>query len=108
MGLVRLRTVTPAERGDRLDDGPSPEGAGGEEESKMMGLELLILVGVVAAVIWGAQQGWSGFRRGETRETSSALDILERRYAQGEIDQDEFQDRRATLVIGGTNRPTAT
>ena len=64
----------------------------------MMGLEFLLLIGVVALITWGAQQGWSPLRRGEsTQISSSALDILERRYAQGEIDRDEFQERRAML-----------
>lgn len=64
----------------------------------MMGLEVLLLIGMVAAVIWGAQQGWSPFRRGVSTQNRSALDILETRYAQGEIDRDEFHQRRAALV----------
>jgi uncharacterized membrane protein len=64
----------------------------------MMGLELFLLIGVVAAIVWGAQQGWSPLRRGESTQSSNALDILERRYAQGEIDRDEFQERRALLA----------
>jgi uncharacterized membrane protein len=63
----------------------------------MMGLELFLLIGIVAAIAWGAQQGWSPFRRGESTQNSSALDILERRYAEGEIDRDEFQERRGLL-----------
>lgn len=63
----------------------------------MMGLEFFLLIGVIVAIIWGAQQGWSSFRRGESTQNDSALDILERRYANGEIDRDEFQERRALL-----------
>lgn len=63
----------------------------------MMGLELFLLIGVIAFFVWGAQQGWSPIRRGESTQNGSALDILERRYAQGEIDRDEFEERRALL-----------
>ena len=63
----------------------------------MMGLELLLLIGVVVAVVWAAQRGWTRLRRGETEQTSSAVDVLERRYARGEIDGDEFHERRAAL-----------
>ncbi|HEX6221621.1 MAG TPA: SHOCT domain-containing protein [Acidimicrobiia bacterium] len=63
----------------------------------MMGLELFLLIGIIAFFVWGAQQGRSPFRRGESTQNTSALDILEERYAQGEIDRDEFQERRALL-----------
>ena len=63
----------------------------------MMGLDLLLLIGVVAAVIWAGQRGWTPLSLGERNQRSSALDILERRYAQGEIEGDEFHERRAML-----------
>lgn len=63
----------------------------------MMGLELFLLIGVVAFFVWGARQGWSPLRRGDSTQKNSALEILERRYAQGEIDRDEFQERRALI-----------
>lgn len=63
----------------------------------MMGLEVLLLIGVVAAVIWAVQRGWAPERQGETKQSASALDSLEKRYAQGEIDREEFQERRAML-----------
>lgn len=63
----------------------------------MMGLEVLILVGVVAVVIWGARQGWNPARRRGLNQASTALEILERRYAEGAIDLEEFRERRSTL-----------
>ena len=63
----------------------------------MMGLEVLLLIGVVAAVIWAAQRGWAPGHQEGTEQSASALDILERRYAQGEIDRDELHERRAML-----------
>ena len=60
----------------------------------LMGLELLLLI---PAVIWAANRGWIQLGRRETNQSSSALDILERRYAEGEIDRDEFHERRALL-----------
>jgi putative membrane protein len=36
----------------------------------------------------------------------SALEVLEERYARGEVTRDEFLDRRAVLRDTGTQRPT--
>ncbi len=51
----------------------------------------LILL-VVLAVRW-----IGGGRRHGGRERGSALDILEDRFARGEIDAQEFEDRKRTL-----------
>jgi len=51
----------------------------------------VVFLGFVA---WGISQVVAGGRR---EQTESALDILQRRYAQGEIDHDEFEHRRQTL-----------
>ncbi len=80
-----------------MDGDRRPDGADREEDTAMMGLEFFLLIGVVAVIIWGAQQGWSSFRRGGSAQNDSPLEVLERRYAQGEIDRDEFQERRALL-----------
>ncbi len=56
---------------------------------------LLFWVGIVVLIVWGVRQ-FSG-------DTSSrdagdrALEILEERFARGEIDADEFHRRRAEL-----------
>lgn len=48
----------------------------------------VVVAAVVAAIFWG--------RRPQQR--SRALEILEERYARGEIDRDEFERRRGDLT----------
>lgn len=57
---------------------------------------------VIALLIFGAVRLVSG--RGVEREQGreSALDVLERRYARGEIDRQEFEERKA--VLRGSSR----
>lgn len=60
---------------------------------------LLLAASVVAAVLvfralWGRGRGWGEPR---TRDEGHALQILEERYARGEIDNEEFEERRRTL-----------
>lgn len=55
---------------------------------------LLVLVGVVLLVVWGVRQiGGAGVGPGRSR----ALEILEERYARGEIDREDFETRRRDL-----------
>ncbi len=57
---------------------------------------LLALVGLVAFIVWlvhGFRHGfYGGYGRGR-----AALDILEERFARGEIDKQEFEERRKLL-----------
>ncbi len=52
---------------------------------------VVLIVGVVLLVRWFL--GSSGFTRGE-----SALEILKKRYARGEIDQQEFEEKKRDLL----------
>ena len=52
---------------------------------------LVLIVGVVLLVRWFL--GPSGFTRGE-----SALEILKKRYARGEINKEEFEERKRDLL----------
>ncbi len=52
---------------------------------------VVLIVGVVFLVRWFL--GLSGFTRGE-----SALEILKKRYARGEINKEEFEERKRDLL----------
>lgn len=54
---------------------------------------LLIIVAVVFLVKWITSQ-----KSGPQKESESALDILKRRYASGEISKEEFDVRKKDLV----------
>jgi putative membrane protein len=51
-------------------------------------------VSVVLLVIWGVRHMSPPGRSGGSR----AMEILEERFARGEIDQDEFESRRRDLI----------
>lgn len=61
-----------------------------------MGLSMMLFwVGVIAVVIWAVRAA----NRRSNRDPSDrrALDVLEERYARGEIDDEEFDRRKAKL-----------
>lgn len=49
---------------------------------------------VVALTVWAVRST----RTRSSMRRSGALDILERHFAEGELDRDEFEARRALLV----------
>jgi putative membrane protein len=59
---------------------------------------ILIVVAIVALVRRRPGEG-------SYRHRSTALELLEDRYARGEIDRDEFLERRAVLTEGGRGGP---
>jgi putative membrane protein len=71
-------------------------------ESWWMGALMLVLLAViVAVVVWAIR---SPGRTGEAPPSGprrTALDILEERYAGGEIDDEEFRRRRDALRDAG-------
>jgi putative membrane protein len=54
-------------------------------------LVLLALIGVVAIVVWIVQ--WAN----DHRRTRTALDILDERFARGEIGRAEYEEKRKLI-----------
>lgn len=67
--------------------------------SWLMALSMLVFwAGVILLIIWGVRALDAGGRRdGTGGPRRRPLEILEERYARGEIDQQEFEQRRSTL-----------
>lgn len=57
---------------------------------------VLFLAVIVVGVVYLARALSDG-GAGSARSASSALQILEERFARGEIDREDFEDRRRTL-----------
>ncbi len=61
----------------------------------MMIVFIALIVGVVVLVVRWLGGGGGGPAQGAKQK--AALEILEERFARGEIDKDEFEDRRRAL-----------
>lgn len=57
----------------------------------------LLLVALIAGGVWLAVRAFRGSDGPTADRGSSALRILEDRFARGEIDPEEFDERRRTL-----------
>lgn len=60
----------------------------------MMLLWTVVVIAVVVAVIYWAFGGNRG------REESDAMEVLRERYARGDIDEEEFRERKKQLTEG--------
>ncbi len=61
----------------------------------MMFFGLLLTIGIAVLAVWLFRQ--SGAGRGRDSE-ETPLEILEKRYAKGEIDKQEFEQKRRDLM----------
>jgi putative membrane protein len=59
---------------------------------------ILIIVGLVFFIKWLVQSTKGHSSPGPTGSSSRALDILKERYARGEIDKQEFEEKKRDLL----------
>jgi putative membrane protein len=62
-----------------------------------MGWWWIIGIAVVTAIIWFILRNANSSRLGNSKE-KSALDILKERFAKGEINKEEYEERRKKLI----------
>jgi len=60
-------------------------------------LGTLFIVGVVLLIVWMVRQSGAGSTGSSNRE-ETALDILKKRYAKGEIDIEEFERMKRDIT----------
>ena len=60
-------------------------------------ISILFWIGLIVVAVLLLQRELPNFR---PRNSSPALDLLEERYARGEIDRQEFLERRTVLLMG--------
>lgn len=57
---------------------------------------IAVIIGIVFLIKWLMEQGRTDRRMSPTEE--SALDILKKRYAKGEINKEEFEQKKRDLI----------
>jgi plastocyanin/uncharacterized membrane protein len=99
--IVEQGTVGIDEFGDSEGgDGEMKHGGAAMMSPGDMGWKLLMPVGFLTLVLSlvGAVSYWASRRgRANTTQQESPMDVLERQYARGEFDEEEFERRRAKL-----------
>ena len=59
----------------------------------------IVLIGALILLISGAINGIRGFQQKNEADSLKPLEILKQRYARGEIDRTEYENKRRDLVI---------
>lgn len=68
----------------------------------MMLVMVLFWVGIIALVVLAIRWLWRQQAGSHPRTADEPLEILQRRYAAGEIDHDEFETRKRSLSESST------
>ena len=56
---------------------------------------VLVIAGIILLVVWAVQKAMGG---GAGRTGDSALEILKKRYARGEISKEEYEEKKRDLL----------
>jgi putative membrane protein len=67
----------------------------------MMLFAMVFLALLVVGVVLLVRPSWGGRERPSTPRKSRALDLLDERFARGEIDSEEYEQRRRVLTGEG-------
>ena len=67
----------------------------------MMVVMVLFWAAIILGIVWLARGGFEGWRRREGRRDSPS-EILERRFAEGEISAEDYRERREVIANGGS------
>lgn len=59
---------------------------------------LLFWIGVIAAIVWLIASALRSGTRSSDANASSAIEVLKRRYAQGEISKEEYEQKKKDLL----------
>lgn len=76
-----------------------PYWMGGHGYGAMWLIWILLLVGVIWVVVGLSRQPQPGTTERLNSKAKSALDILNERYARGEIEQDEYEQKKKDLSV---------
>lgn len=57
----------------------------------------IILIAIAIALVWFFTNNGKGTQFFGSEKKEDPIDILKRRFAQGEIDEKEYEERKATL-----------
>ncbi|MDP2954468.1 MAG: SHOCT domain-containing protein [Chloroflexota bacterium] len=63
-----------------------------------MGLGMVVFWGLIIWLVVALAQGSTGTRSYDSSHADSALEVLKKRYARGEISKEEYEERKKDLV----------